>query len=88
MYTFDATLSNGTETDHLYENAVSIVTSTGSARISTLQRKLQIGYNRAARLLEAMERNGVVSAPNGTTGQRTVLPPNAGAKAPPAETPD
>ena len=52
--------------------AVAIVIKHGKASISLVQRHLRIGYNRAARLLEAMERTGVVSHMN-DFGQRTVL---------------
>ncbi|MGO2354025.1 MAG: recombination-associated protein RdgC [Marinomonas foliarum] len=58
--------------DHLYPEAVSIVIETKRALISSLQRRLKIGYNRAAHLMEEMERNGVVSE-MGYNGQREVL---------------
>lgn len=55
------------EQDPLYDEAVAIVTETRKASISYLQRRLKIGYNRSARLIEAMESAGVVSEtmPNG-----------------------
>ena len=56
----------------MYLQAVEIVTSKQSASISLVQRHLRIGYNRAARLLEAMEAAGVVS-PMSNDGSRTVL---------------
>jgi recombination associated protein RdgC len=62
-----------------YEHAVSIVRSTGKAGISHLQRQLGIGYNRAARLIEAMESQGVVSPPS-NAGERTVLAPKSPAQ--------
>lgn len=49
------------------------VIGSGRASISALQRKLKIGYNHAARLHEALEREGVVSPPDPETGRRTVL---------------
>jgi len=58
--------------EEMYEKAVSLVKKDNIPSISYVQRKLQIGYNRAARLLEAMERNGLVS-PMSATGQRTVI---------------
>jgi S-DNA-T family DNA segregation ATPase FtsK/SpoIIIE len=62
------------ETDALYDEAIHYVTSSRRASISSLQRKLRIGYNRAARLIEAMEASGVVTE-MGTNGQREVLAP-------------
>ncbi len=62
------------ESDALYDEAVHYVTQSRRASISSVQRKLRIGYNRAARLIEAMEASGVVSE-MGTNGQREVLAP-------------
>jgi S-DNA-T family DNA segregation ATPase FtsK/SpoIIIE len=64
----------GDESDPLYDEAVKIVTETRRASISGVQRRLKIGYNRAARLIEAMELAGVVSAPE-HNGDRSVLAP-------------
>ncbi|HEU4669659.1 MAG TPA: DNA translocase FtsK 4TM domain-containing protein [Dyella sp.] len=58
----------------LYDKAVAIVTQTRRASISGVQRHLRIGYNRAARLIEQMEADGVVSAPQ-HNGNREVLAP-------------
>jgi S-DNA-T family DNA segregation ATPase FtsK/SpoIIIE len=58
--------------DTLYDQAVAIVTRDGRASTSYVQRRLQIGYNRAARLIEQMEEEGVISAPN-HAGKRDVL---------------
>ena len=58
--------------DDLYVQAISIVEQNGRASTSFLQRKLQIGYNRAARLIERMEDEGIVSAPN-HAGKRQIL---------------
>jgi len=60
--------------DPLYDEAVSFVLESRRASISAVQRKLRIGYNRAARLIESMEAAGVVSAMN-TNGSREVLVP-------------
>jgi S-DNA-T family DNA segregation ATPase FtsK/SpoIIIE len=64
----------GDESDPLYDEAVRIVTETRRGSISGVQRRLKIGYNRAARLIEAMESAGIVS-PQETNGDRTVLAP-------------
>ena len=62
------------ESDPLYDEAVAFVLETRKASISSVQRKLRVGYNRAARLIEQMEASGVVSA-MGTNGSREVLVP-------------
>lgn len=62
------------ENDALYDEAVHYVTQSRRASISSVQRKLRIGYNRAARLIETMEAAGVVSS-MGSNGQREVLAP-------------
>lgn len=62
------------ESDALYDEAVAFVLETRKASISSVQRKLRIGYNRAARLIETMEAAGVVS-PMGSNGNREVLAP-------------
>jgi len=60
--------------DTLYDEAVAIVTETRKASISYVQRRLKIGYNRSARMIEEMERSGVVG-PLESNGQREVLAP-------------
>ncbi len=62
------------DVDELYEKAVQIVLETRRASISGVQRRLKIGYNRAARLIEEMEAAGIVSPP-GHNGNREVLIP-------------
>lgn len=62
------------ETDALYDEAVAFVLESRRASISAVQRKLKIGYNRAARMIEAMENAGVVTAMN-TNGSREVIAP-------------
>jgi DNA segregation ATPase FtsK/SpoIIIE, S-DNA-T family len=62
------------ERDALYDEAVAFVIDSGRASISSVQRKLRIGYNRAARLIEAMEAAGVVTAMN-SNGSREVMVP-------------
>lgn len=63
------------ESDPLYDEAVEFVLETRKASISSVQRKLRVGYNRAARLIETMEAAGVVSE-MGTNGSRQVLAPS------------
>ena len=63
---------NQGEKDDLYEQALEIIRTEGKASTSFLQRKLQIGYNRAARIIDMMEANGVVSKAN-HVGKREVL---------------
>jgi S-DNA-T family DNA segregation ATPase FtsK/SpoIIIE len=66
--------SDGDEGDSLYDEAVLFVTESRKASISAVQRKLRIGYNRAARMIESMEAAGVVSE-MGTNGSREVIAP-------------
>ncbi|MBD8236562.1 DNA translocase FtsK 4TM domain-containing protein [Pseudomonas fluorescens] len=74
---FDGGSSGGdddAETDALYDEAVAFVLESRRASISAVQRKLKIGYNRAARMIEAMENAGVVTAMN-TNGSREIIAP-------------
>jgi DNA segregation ATPase FtsK/SpoIIIE, S-DNA-T family len=64
----------GGESDAMYDSAVAIVLQHRRASISLVQRHLRIGYNRAARLLEQMEKSGLVSA-MGTNGNRDLIVP-------------
>ena len=68
----DAFAETGDETDPLYDDAVSHVRETMRASISSVQRKLKINYNRAARLIETMEEAGVVTGMN-SHGAREVI---------------
>ena len=68
-------IEGGSESDPLYDEAVAIVLKTRRASISAVQRHLRIGYNRAARLIEEMERAGLVSSMQ-SNGNREVLAPN------------
>jgi S-DNA-T family DNA segregation ATPase FtsK/SpoIIIE len=63
---------NQGEKDELYQSALEIIKSEGKASTSFLQRKLQIGYNRAARIIDMMEADGIVSKAN-HVGKRDVL---------------
>jgi S-DNA-T family DNA segregation ATPase FtsK/SpoIIIE len=62
------------EIDEKYEDAVNLVMETRRASISMIQRRLRVGYNRAARMIEMMERQGLVSETDGSK-PREVLPP-------------
>jgi len=68
----DSTYTSGEEKDDLYEAALEIIKTEKKASTSFLQRKLQIGYNRAARIIEQMENNGIVGKAN-HVGKREVL---------------
>ena len=71
----ESSRQSSSETDPLYDEAVQIVLKTRRASISMVQRNLRIGYNRAARLIEDMERAGLVSAMQ-SNGNREVLAPS------------
>ncbi len=71
----DSGSASGAEVDPLYDEAVGIVLKTRRASISAVQRQLRIGYNRAARLIEDMERAGLVSSMQ-SNGNREVLAPH------------
>jgi len=64
--------SGGPTRDVLYDDAVSLISREGKASTSFIQRHLQIGYNRAARIIEQMESEGIVSTAN-RVGRREVL---------------
>ena len=68
----DENTSNIANRDELYQSALDIIKSEGKASTSFLQRKLQIGYNRAARIIDMMETEGIVSKAN-HVGKRDVL---------------
>lgn len=66
---------DGEEDDPLYDEAVRFVTESRKASISSLQRKLKVGYNRAARMIESMEMAGVVSPADHTNQREVIAPP-------------
>ena len=72
--TTESSLTPGNEGDgdELFNQAVEIIKTEGKASTSFLQRKLQIGYNRAARIIDMMEEKGIVSKAN-HVGKREVL---------------
>ena len=59
--------------EELWEDAVKLVTRTGKASASFLQRRLKIGYNRAARIIEIMERQGIVGPENGSKPREVLI---------------
>lgn len=65
----------GDEQDELYDEAVQFVTESRRASISAVQRKLRIGYNRAARMIESMEAAGVVTEMSGNGSREVIAPP-------------
>jgi len=69
---YDQTSNENEKKDQLYKNAIELVKSEGKASTSFLQRKLQIGYNRAARIIDMMEAEGIVSKAN-HVGKREIL---------------
>ncbi|MDP1652643.1 MAG: DNA translocase FtsK 4TM domain-containing protein [Rhodocyclaceae bacterium] len=69
--------SGDVEADPMYDQAVQVVLKTRRPSISLVQRHLRIGYNRAARMIEAMERAGLVSPMNGAGGREVLAPEQA-----------
>jgi len=65
--------AGGSEDEKLYLEAVNIVKSTRNASISMLQRRLGIGFNRAAKLVEQMEKDGIVGPPNGSKPRQVLV---------------
>jgi S-DNA-T family DNA segregation ATPase FtsK/SpoIIIE len=68
---------NGAESDPLYDKAVEIVLKNRRASISLVQRHLRIGYNRSARIIEAMEKAGLVSTMDSRGGREVIVPGEA-----------
>jgi S-DNA-T family DNA segregation ATPase FtsK/SpoIIIE len=62
-----------TDYDERYDDAVALVTQTGQASISMVQRHLRIGYNRAARIIETMEREGIVGPSDGAKPREVLV---------------
>jgi len=71
------TAAGDAEADPMYDQAVEIVLKTRRPSISLVQRHLRIGYNRAARLIEAMEKAGLVTPMNGAGGREVIAPNRA-----------
>lgn len=72
MVTSNGNNGNDEESDELYEEAKNIILTEQKTSISYLQRRLQIGYNRSARLIEQLENNGILSSPN-SKGNRDII---------------
>ena len=64
------------EYDEKYDEAVAVVTETGVASISMVQRRLRVGYNRAARMIELMEREGIVGPADGSRPREVLVRTN------------
>jgi len=64
------------ELDSVYEDAVRIVVESGKASTSLLQRRLRLGYGRAARLLDMMQKDGIISAPDGARPREVLKHPD------------
>lgn len=63
------------ETDPLYDQAVRVVADTGKCSTSWVQRKLGVGYNRAAKIVETMEKNGIIGPANGSKAREIFISP-------------
>jgi S-DNA-T family DNA segregation ATPase FtsK/SpoIIIE len=71
----DAKEERGDDVDELYDRAVEIVAETRNASISYVQRRLKVGYNRAARMIEEMEQQGVIGPQEGTKSREVFVRP-------------
>jgi len=70
--------SRGEDVDEMFDTAVAIVAETRNASISYVQRRLKIGYNRAARIIEQMELDGMIGPQIGSKGREVFLPSSVG----------
>jgi S-DNA-T family DNA segregation ATPase FtsK/SpoIIIE len=66
-------VEEGSEEDELYQEAVKVVVEAGRASTSLLQRRLRIGFNRAARMIERMEREGIVGPYEGSKSRKVII---------------
>jgi S-DNA-T family DNA segregation ATPase FtsK/SpoIIIE len=71
----DAEVLDG-EQDPMYEDAVRVVVEMGKASTSTLQRRLRLGYGRAARILDTMQRDGIIGPPDGSKPREVLKRPD------------
>jgi len=60
----------------MYDQAARLVVQTRKASASYIQRRMRLGYTRSARLLDIMEREGIVGPPNGSKGREVLVPEN------------
>lgn len=74
----EAEVASGEESerDALYERAVELVTMNGQASTSFIQRRLRVGYNRAARMIEMMEEDGVIAPADGAKPREVLVRKN------------
>jgi DNA segregation ATPase FtsK/SpoIIIE, S-DNA-T family len=72
----DGEEEDSSELDEVYEEAVRLVVESGKASTSLLQRRLRLGYGRAARLIDLMERDGIVGAPDGSKPREVLKRPD------------
>jgi S-DNA-T family DNA segregation ATPase FtsK/SpoIIIE len=72
----EAEADDAAELDAVYEDAVRLVVESGKASTSLLQRRLRLGYGRAARLLDLMEKDGIISAPDGARPREVLKRPD------------
>jgi S-DNA-T family DNA segregation ATPase FtsK/SpoIIIE len=77
----DKTEARGEDVDEMFDQAVAIVAETRNASISYVQRRLKIGYNRAARIVEQMELDGMIGPQIGSKGREVLMPFPAGYEA-------
>ena len=70
----DKVESRGEDVDEMFDQAVAIVAETRNASISYVQRRLKIGYNRAARIVEQMELDGMIGPQIGSKGREVFMP--------------
>ena len=75
MPTFEsgATYEVGDEVDELYDQALWAVLQHDRASVSLIQRRIQVSFSRAARILEQLEKNGIVSQPNGSEPRKVLI---------------
>ena len=71
----DAREERGEDVDEFYDKAIEIVAETRNASISYIQRRLKVGYNRAARMIEQMEIDGIIGPQEGTKGREVFARP-------------
>ena len=67
--------SSGEEVDEMYDRALAIVAESRNASISYIQRRLKVGYNRAARMIEQMEVDQIIGPQQGTKGREVYVRP-------------